>query len=254
MPQPQPLGAASSRPIAGAYTPAYQSAPLPISNRASWLSLGFGGLSVIILITRLAAGTGTIVYTTAGLAAIVWGIVALIRVHARRATVVWAPIVGIVLGTISSVLIAVALVLVATHPNGLAPAANQGQTDQGPPPLTVPETLQSERAVASNVSSAIEMRYNNGARLLGAGKSWPAHLNLSQGTNLTDDAGTFIATQPVGYRVSYENDGSGFQLSVTSVAVAATVKFDSATSSFEEFCGPVICGTDGTITGPGPTT
>lgn len=268
VPQPQQTAAATARmgrspyelpPVATPPHMQYVTSPLapyvpprrPMSNRAGWLSLAFGGLSVVILIGRLEAGAGTLVYTTAGLAAIVWGIVGLLRVRARQANVVWAPVVGIVLGAISSILIAVAIVLVATHPTGLAPAGNQGQTQQLPPqqqnvvpPAGSDQIISAERILAGSVANSLEAQYNDNSRTLRPGNAWPSRLE-TQNSQLVDENGRLVFNQAPGYLITYMLvSKTSFQVSVHSDTTNISVDYDSATDTYDQYCGLSLCNTD----------
>ncbi|HEY2644428.1 MAG TPA: hypothetical protein VGI56_11810 [Galbitalea sp.] len=73
-------------------------------NRAAWTSLVFGLIAIGIAVSD-ALPVSTDEYASAiGLFAVYWGIRGIIRRNAGFASNLWAPIVGIVLGAVATVL------------------------------------------------------------------------------------------------------------------------------------------------------
>jgi hypothetical protein len=158
--------------------PAQQMAPAgPISNRSAWLSLGLGAFAVIFVGVYLETHPNGIVVSSAAATSIFWGVRAIIHRRQGRATVLWAPIVGITLGVVSFVLIVVALLgaFVSTIPagNGVGPQPQSQSQSSGAgtqsfpnnPELTslltstdaVERALQSQHAVAGVYPTSVSL-------------------------------------------------------------------------------------------------
>ena len=152
-----------------------QAAPAgPISNRSAWLSLGLGAFAAIFVGVYLETHPNGIVVTSAAATSIFWGIRAIIHRRQGRATVLWAPIVGIALGALSVVFIVLALLgalVFSTAANaGIDPSQPQSsgagaQSFPNNPELTslltstdaVERALQSQHAVAGVYPTSVSL-------------------------------------------------------------------------------------------------
>ncbi|MCU1423124.1 MAG: hypothetical protein JWN36_2775 [Microbacteriaceae bacterium] len=184
-----------------------QAAPAgPISNRSAWLSLGLGAFAAIFVGIYLETHPNGIVVTSAAATSIFWGIRAIIHRRQGRATVLWAPIVGIALGALSVIFILLALLgaLVSTAgtDSGVVPQSQSSgvgtQSFPNNPELTallsstdaVERALQSQHAVSG---------------------TYPASVSLSSGA-LTLPDGTVLATiQPTwGWQYVTKDNGASY--------------------------------------------
>lgn len=222
----------------------------PISNRAAGLAVFFGLLAVVLTLVAALPYSPTLWICGASALAVFWGARAILRRSQGRATNLWAPVLGIVLG-----ISAAAVVLLGINVIGMVNSATGGilptGSTTGTPsvthagPRTSPEPfvfagnrlLTTDGQAAQQVATALNRTYASGNPTLGEGQSWPKSLTFSDG-QLIDPSGVTLAAVPVGHRVTYQlsPDRNSYTLSVTTGTGSEIAMYLSATNSFGFTC------------------
>jgi len=220
----------------------YRPPAAPISNTAAWLSLGFGAIAMVLASLRFTVGSGSFIFTTTGIAAIAWGVRGIVRLRSGASNNKWAPVTGIALGSIATVLMVIGLAGFVHVPTPYQPQVQQQAPQSATPPAGSAEVFGSEKVLASSLAASIEYRFNDNGRLLKPGHRWPSELVTDAKSELADDHGVVVFNQPAGFTLTYTLvDDTSFTVKVRSAAMDVSVVYLSATDSFEEFCGVTEC-------------
>ena len=219
---------------------------LPVSNRAAWLSLVFGIIALGLTVATFLPGPQTYWVVGAGIIAFLFGVRALVRLRTRSATIVWAPIIGIVLGIVAalSMILGVNVVgLIGTSDSQTASATSAPAADSFPTtsaePLVFPKNAQltTDETTAQSLATAINRTYAAGNARLQPGQAWPTSLTVS-GTSVVAPNGVAIAQLPAGVGVDYtlSSDGTSYHIAVSADRVAELATYNSNVNGFSWNC------------------
>jgi hypothetical protein len=183
----------------------------------------------------------------ASVVAIVFGASAIVRRIQGRATNLWAPVFGILLGlgAAAVMLLSVNVIgLVNSATGGLIPTASTTVTPVAAP-KTSPEpfvfannqTLTADGTTVQQIATALNRTYASGNSTLGAGQTWPATLTFTD-TSVIGPSGTTLVTVAPGYLFTYKlsADKSGYSFSVSGDDHTEFALYYSSTNNFGFNC------------------
>jgi hypothetical protein len=250
----------------------------PHNNFVAWLSLAAGAISLGTILLVESIPSGTFIFPIFGLTAIIAGIRGIIGYRRRRVTVLWAPIVGLVLGAVAEVLLIGGIILAAivagspTASNPVTPSGTIGPTgaamnyDMGVGSVQyLPSSnlaLGTAAAAESKIVGSLKLDYPSG--------NYPANLILhSDGDVTTSDGQDLGVIGLLQFKMGYqlESDGSyviGLSAGDTSEAAIylsksdeyfAACPTDDTTCKTNSPVAPVpVSGSDSTTTNSGSST
>ena len=220
------------------------------SNRAALLSLLFGLLAAGFTIVTFLPGSSTYWVAGSGAIAILWGVIAIAHRAAGRATNIWAPVLGILLGGTATVLMLMCvavLSLLSSATGGLLsplPSAASAQVAAAPvstEPFVFPanQELTADGSAVQQIATAINERYASGNPTLGAGQVWPASVTFTATTVLNPD-GSVLAALPAGYHFGYSvsPEQHRYTVTVTGPNRYEIANYSSGTDRFSFTCPP----------------
>jgi hypothetical protein len=221
----------------------------PVSNSAARLSVFFGFAAIAMTLIAALPGSPTLWVCGASVIAVLWGARAILHLIQRRATNLWAPVLGILLGLSAAAvtLLGVNVIgIVNSATGGLIPTASTTVAVDMTPQLS-PEPfvfagnqiLTSDGTTVQQVATALNRAYASGNSTLDAGQTWPASLTLKNG-QVTEPSGTPLVTIAPGYSVTYRlsADQSSYSIGVTSGNGTEIAIYYSATNNFRFTCPP----------------
>jgi hypothetical protein len=218
----------------------------PTSNRAGWLSLFFGLIALGLTVANMLPGSQFLWVSGAGVIATLWGVRGLARLRSRRATIVWAPIIGAVLGVVAIV----AMVLGVNIVSFSGVIASQNSSDAPTSTVAALPTTSSEPLVfptnsglttdeksVQTLATAINRSYAAGSAALKSGQAWPASLRM-QGSAVIAPNGHVLAVLPVGLTANYQlsADQAGYHLAVSSAHASELATYSSSSNGFSWSC------------------
>jgi hypothetical protein len=236
----------------GGFAATTVSPPVRGKNAAAWFSIAFGLASVVTSALNSLPGPTTIWIAGAGVVAVVFGGIALLYRFQGRATNLWAPIIGIVLGaSLSSLaLFGITITSVVDSAAGayvpVAPAASRSviaETASEPFVFSENQPLTESGTEVQQIATALNRTFAGGNSTLSAGQAWPTSLKFTA-TEILAPSGTPIATVAAGHFFTYavSRDGSSYTFTVTSGNHDATAIYYSATNKFGFTCLPSASG------------
>lgn len=219
----------------------------PISNRAAALSVFFGLIALALTLISALPGSPVLWVCGASVIAVLWGARAILRRIEGRATNLWAPVVGILLG-----LSAAAIILLGVNVVGIVNSATGGLIPTASTtvsPVTAPQTSPEPFVFASNqtltgdgtavqqIATALNRTYASGNSTVSAGQAWPASLTFTD-TQVIDPSGAPLVTVAPGYTFTYKlsADKTSYSLSATSDDRREFAIYYSATNNFSFNC------------------
>jgi hypothetical protein len=220
----------------------------PVNNSVAWIGFGAGILSFAIVIYLFTGPKGNYYVPFFGLTAVIASIRAILRYRQGRVSVLWAPIIGLVLGSISEVIV-IALLIIGSTVNGNSVAITNTGTNSGTSQGTTPSTstftgptgpvivydagsptpnylptsngslaqaLQTEQSIVTNLKND----YSPTADIAASDGKWPSGLTLDGTTgDLIASDGKTIGTPLQGgaWVIDYHVESNGsFDLAVAS--------------------------------------
>jgi hypothetical protein len=221
------------------------------SNIIAWVSLIAGAVSIVSILLRDSLPSGTFYLPVFGITAILAGIRALVRYRARRVTVRWAPIVGIILGVIAEVLLIATYVAASTAlatpttPVIVGPQGASTNYDMG---TGLPQYLPTNNATLSiaaadeaKVVGALQKDYGAGPSA-GTGTTattaWPTQVLHTPSGDVTTSDGRDLGTLiPAGWHLAYttRSDGS-FSLLVSGTDTSEVAFYNSENNEYFAWC------------------
>ncbi len=219
----------------------------PISNRAGALSVFFGIIALALTLISALPGSPMLWICGASVVAVLWGARAILRHIQGRATNLWAPVIGILLGLSAAAitLLGVNVIgMVNSATGGLIPTASTTvspvtalQTSPEPFVFAGNQTLTGDGTTVQQIATALNRTYASGNSTVGSGQTWPASLTFTD-TQVIDPSGTPLVTVAPGYAFTYKlsTDKSGYSLSATSDDHTEFAIYYSATDNFSFNC------------------
>lgn len=221
-----------------------------VNNTVAWVSFVAGLVSIgaIFIATLL---PGTYFLPVFGLTSIIAGIRAIIRYRQRTVTVLWAPIIGMVLGGIAEFILIAGMVAfsnqVAAPPTSqtadiIGPTGTTTRYDMGVgSPQYVPTsnaTLSQAALDVSKVVQVLQTDYTDGKVGAAASGSWPGDLvhDASGDVKTIDgrDLGTLISP---GWHLAYTLDGTGNMiLAISGPDTSELAVYDSVNNEYLAWC------------------
>ena len=183
----------------------------PISNRSAWLSLGLGAASLVIVIGYLRLHPNGLVVTSAAATSIFWGVRALIHRRQGRATVLWAPIAGMLLGATSVVIIVFVLLGSVTAAlsagSGIDPRPQAQSSGSG----RFPNNPELDSLLDSTTVVAMALEAQRTVKGV-----YPASVTLVAGTLTLPDGTTLTTVTPTwGWSYVSSDQGKSFTFELT---------------------------------------
>ena len=221
----------------------------PISNRAAGLSFFFGVIALAMTLIATLPGSPTLWICGASVIAVLWGARAILRHLQRRATNLWAPTLGILLG-----LSAAAVTLLGLNVIGFVNSATGGLIPTASTTITAPvgpqyspepfvfasnQILTSDGTTVQQIATALNRTYASGNSKLSAGQTWPTSLKFTD-THVFAPSGTPLVTVTPGYAFTYRlsADQRSYSLAVTSGNRTEVAIYYSASNNFGFTCLP----------------
>jgi hypothetical protein len=227
------------------------------SNNAAIGSVVVGALAFCLSIVGVIPGAPFFYYSAGGILAIIGGARALYRRSKGYATVMWAPVTAIILGSLAVVLMIAGFAIHLTaatafddgSQNTQSQSATGAQSDSGSQSGSVSEampqapTFSTDAALtqyeqsASQIATAIYATYNGG-QVSTTTPQWPSSLSeLSNGT-VTFPSGTAAATIPTDEIVKYtvSSDGKYFDVYVSGGPKNEIAIYDSEANELTWLC------------------
>lgn len=252
MPAAKPTAAArqSANPYPAGFDQTYTTARIPVlvrvSNRAAWLSLLFGVAALGLTVVSALPGSPIIWVSGVGVVAVIWGIRALARLRSGRSTIVWAPILGMLLGIVAtiSMVLGIGLMSLAGSIGPQSPAAGSSPSVVSPPktspePFVFPSNSQltADEVAVQTLATAVNRAFAGGNSKLATGQAWPTSLTMS-GSNVLTATGKHVATLPAGLTAHYQlaTNGSSYQIAVTGENTAELATYNSGSNGFSWGC------------------
>jgi hypothetical protein len=217
----------------------------PVSNGAAVLALLFGAVALGLAVAHVLPGN-RIWVLAACLIALIWGIRAVVRRRSGAATILWAPVVGILLGVIATASVfvggeVISLVSsVVPQPAVVSTAAAAASAPKNSAePLVFPSnaSLTADETGVQTLATALNRMYASGKATLAPGHAWPASLRMSGSVVLASN-GARVAALPVGLTATYvlSADKSSYRLSVTGKNIAELATYGSGVNGFSWSC------------------
>jgi Protein of unknown function (DUF2510) len=219
-----------------------------VSNRAAWLSLLFGMVALVVTLVNFVPGSTTIWISGSGVIAILWGVRALMRRSQRRATNLWAPLLGILLGastTVATLLGVNVAEIMHSAMGAYLPASTSAthsvviQTSPEPFVFATNQQLTEDGTTLQQIATALNQTYAGGNSTLSTGQLWPTSLKFNA-TQVIADSGTPLVTVAPGhvFRYKLSADQNSYTFSVTSGNLTEIAIYYSATNKFSFVCPP----------------
>jgi hypothetical protein len=219
----------------------------PISNRAAGISVFLGLIAVVLTFISALPGSPVLWIYGASLIAVLCSGYAILRRIQGRATNLWAPVIGILLGISAAAvtLLGINVIgLVNSATGGLIPTASTTLT-----PVVAPQTSPEPFVFANNpiltgdgttvqqIATALNRTFASGNSTLGAGQTWPASLQFTD-TQVIAPSGAPLLTVAAGHTFTYKPsaDHSGYSLSATGGDGTEFALYYSDTNSFSFSC------------------
>lgn len=226
----------------------YSSGP-QVNNFGAWLGLIAGVVSIGVIIVRFSLPAGTYYLPFFGLTAIIASIRAIARYRRGTVTVLWAPIIGLVLGGIGEIILILSLVLAGTGTGVtltptklLGPTGSATNYDVGYGSLKYLPTSNATLGQAATDESALvgmlQADYAPGKTGASANGSWPSQLTHDSLGNVTAaDGRSFGQIITPGWHLAYklESDGS-YELAVTGPDTTEMAIYQSNTGEYSVVC------------------
>jgi hypothetical protein len=217
-----------------------------ISNRSAWLSLLFGLVAAGLTVVSFLPGSAVLWVGASGLIAILWGVRALVRKRANRATNVWAPVVGMLLGIAATVFMLFGIAILSalhigapstTAANAASIQPTVAQTSPTPFVFTSNAPLTASETETQQIAMAINNTFAAGSTKLAPGQAWPALLSVS-GTSVVAPNGTTVATLPDGMSINYKlvDNKTGYEIAVSSGDLTEIAIYDSTRNVYGFQC------------------
>ena len=238
-----------------------------VNNAVAWLSLIAGVLAVGAIFIRLALPNGSFYLPVFGLTAIISGIRAIVRYRTRRVTVLWAPIIGVVLGAIAEILLFAAIIIPAAAGAANGTSAPTKLEEIGPTgtitvhdmgtgsPQYMPTsngTLEQATTTLSNLVQTLKTDYAPNLTGAAADGKWPTQVshNAAGAVHSSDGRNFGDILQP-GWHLAYtvEPDGS-YLLAISGTDDTELATYSSRTDEYSTICEATdqTCGTSSPIT------
>ncbi len=240
----QSRDAAAHDPYASRYSPA----PVPHNNFIAWFALVAGVLAISAIFIRIAIPSGSYYLPVFGLTATIAGIRGIYRFHRGRVTVLWAPIVGLVLGAVAEIILIASIILSATLAATPAAATVLGPSGQSvnnvigtskPTYLPTANPTLSEAAVdEANVVAILDVDYGTDASGTQASDPWPTALTHdAEGHVFTSDGRDLGQLIPAGWHLAYQVESNGsFALYVSGPNTTEVAVYTSANDEYLAWC------------------
>jgi hypothetical protein len=241
------------------YAPTVQSSlpPVPMQqihqahNSAAIGSVVVGAVAFCLSLVGFIPGAPVFYYSLGGIFAIIGGIRALVRRSAGFGSIVWAPILAIVLGSLAVVFMVSGIILhsvegtnsdatgsLSTVQHGTGASAGQATVPLAP-------TFSSDRDMTNYESDvrvlALEIyeKYGSGVPAPPT-QSWPTSMSVTPGGVVMYPDGSEAAQLAVGSLVKYvvSSDGNYFDISVSGGDGTQIAIYDSEANVFTWACEP----------------
>jgi hypothetical protein len=243
-------------------------ANVPVNNAVAWVSF-VAGLVSIASIFAFALFPGSYFLPVFGLTAIITGARAISRHRRGSVTVLWAPIIGLVLGLIAEFILILGIIFAATGvgttPTSLSNSGNNIGSDTGTNPGAAPAsvfgptgsttnydmgvnqltylptsngTLSQSATTARSLVAILQQDYANGKAGTAANGSWPISLTYTQYGAVTASDGRdlgYILTPGDHLAYSVESDGS-FLLEISGANTTELAVYASNTTEYLAWC------------------
>lgn len=218
-----------------------------LSNRSAWLSLAFGILAAGFTVATFLPGPDSWWVAGAGIVALAFGSHAIALRTRDRSTNLWAPIVGMALGTgLAAAAIAGISVLGllnsltgASIPTTTVTHSVVAQTSPEPFVFVSNQVLTDSGTTVQQIATTLNRTYAAGNAKLSTGETWPASLKFSGGQIIAPSGTPLLSVAP-DYVSSYKlsADGMSYTLTVSSGNLSEVAIYYSATDRFSFTCAP----------------
>jgi hypothetical protein len=222
-----------------------------VHNSAAIGSVVIGALAFCLSLIGLIPGSPIFYYSAGGILAIVGGIRALLRRRRGFGTVLWAPVLAIILGSLAA-LIMLSEIVMASVARGdelsgtsTSQALPQSQSQSGsaaatlpaPPTFSADAALTQYEATAAMMATSVYASYNGG-QITTPNPQWPASVTESAQGTLLFPSGTSAGSIPSDEVIKYEvtSDGRGFDIAVSGGARDEVAIYDSELNTFTWTC------------------
>jgi hypothetical protein len=221
--------------------------PEPVyNNKLGWAALLFGVLAVAS--TTVTFLPGSIVFWVAGISivALLIGSRALSLRSKKRASILWAPVIGMVFATGATVLAVLGftiLTVISSAIGGLVPAAQTTtkafsiQTSPEPFVFASNAQLTGDGTTLQQLATSINRAYASGNSKLTDGQSWP-QLTAAAGSRVASTDGLLRIDLPQGQNFTYKlsSDAKSYTLTVGAGGLTELAIYYSATDKFSFNC------------------
>jgi hypothetical protein len=216
------------------------------SNKLGWASLFVG--VVALAVTVLTFLPGSITFWVAGVSIIglLIGARALSLRSKKQATILWAPVIGMVFSTAATVIAVLGftvLTLISSATGGLLPATQTTtqafsiQTSPEPFVFANNPQLTSDGTTLQQLATTINRTFAAGSSKLGAGQAWPQLVDLN-GSQVKSTDGRLTVNLPQGQNFTYRlsSDKKSYTLTVAAGGLTEVAVYYSATDRFSFNC------------------
>jgi Protein of unknown function (DUF2510) len=216
------------------------------SNKLGWASLLIGVLAIAA--TTATFLPGPIVFWTAGVSivALLIGARALSHRSKKQATILWAPVIGMVFATTATVITLLGftiLTLVSSATGSFLPAthtitkAYSIQTSAEPFVFASNQQLTGDGTTLQQLATSINRAYASGNSTLADGQSWPV-LSKDSGSQVASQDGSLLVNLPKGQNFTYRlsTDKKSYTLTVAAGGLTESAIYYSATDLFSFNC------------------
>jgi hypothetical protein len=250
---PYSLPPVSQRPYVSAQSSVLPAVPMQqvhqAHNSAAIAPVVVGAIAFLLSIVGFIPGSPVFYYSAGGIIAVIGGIRVLVRHGRGFGTVVWAPVLAIVLGGLAVIFMITGIIIhetASTYYSGStsqvgtgASGSNVSSTAVLPvaPTFDADLNLTTYEQSAAVIAQSIDTDYNGGYAA-SAAPNWPAALNETNDGQVTFPSGAVAATLPGGEVVKYvvSSDGKYFDLSVSGGDYSEVAVYDSQSNTFTWAC------------------
>ena len=228
---------------------AIQEPAYPVNNWVSWVSLLFGFGALALTLTNFLPGSSTLWVASTGVLAVLCALLAILRRMRKRASNLWAPILGILfgLGATAIALLGVSVVnIVNTAMGGVLPVSSTTtQTSVAPvrPLSSEPFVFANNPALTQDgsevqqIATAINENFASGNSVLATGQVWPQSLKFTP-TQVLAESGTPLVTVAPGHLFTYTLAANlkSYTFTVSSGDLTESAVYNSALNRFTFVC------------------
>ena len=216
------------------------------NNRVGWASLLLGILAVAATTATFLPGSVTFWVAGISIVALLAGARALSLRSKKQASILWAPVVGMVFATGATVMAVLGftlLTVISSATGGLVPTAQTTtkvfsiQTSPEPFVFASNHSLTADGTTVQQTATAINRTYASGNSTLALGEAWPS-LTQSSGTTLSSQDGRVVIDLPEGQTYTYKiaSDKRSYTLTVAAGNLTEVAIYYSATDQFSFNC------------------